>query len=242
MINENILSMFKSHINNPSFSIVITEIEQNEECGHDNLAITVHQIDKPLISLEENANVVSRKLNIKSELTVDDKSLYATKLLGYLSDEKPVKSVKSETGIVSHTLEFLDTKLAKQITVNFNKKYVIKPKIIVNTEKEYESLYTGFSIEYITEDEIIKDINNEEKVIQYYIGAILTFKNLKTKQNYPIISIIIIGNEEIDTISLRVTNENMRKGKKEKIIAKIKDVEGNLIKDYPINFYYTMED
>ena len=48
MINENILSMFKSHINNPSFSIVITEIEQNEECGHDNLAITVHQIDKPL--------------------------------------------------------------------------------------------------------------------------------------------------------------------------------------------------
>lgn len=228
MINQNILSMFKSHASNPSFSILITDIETVEECGQEGLIITVHQIDKPLSLLEENTNITSRKLHIMSGLDTDDDNLYKSKLIGYISDEKKETQASSEPGVFSHSIEMLDTKLQKEISVEFNKSYEKMPKIITNIDKQYESLYRSISIEPVTK------VEND---ITYYTGAKLTFNGLKTKKSYPIISIIILGDDKIDEISLFINNNTGQKGDNLTLKGRALDEEGNFLIGKEIKFY-----
>ena len=186
MINQNILSMFKSHEKNPPFSILITDIEQEQECNQENIKFTVHQINKPISVLEENANVTSRKLNIKSELDIDDENLYKTKLVGYLSDEQKVSPISPTPDLFDYSIEMIDIKLEKEVKIEFNKEYKKLPRVIVNIDKQYESLYKKISTEYLT----------KEESDTIYTGVIISFDNLKTKKQYPLINITIIGEEE----------------------------------------------
>lgn len=184
MINKNILSMFMSHLDNPSFSIVITDIKQEENCGQESICFTVHQIDKSLSELEENANITERTLTIRSELGVDERNLYKTKLLGYISNEEKITPDKPTSKII----EFLDTTLTNEVNVEFSNEYKEKPTILINIEKEYESFYKNTIIDYITEERLV-----DEDKVTYYTGANITFKGLKRKSYYPIINIIVSG-------------------------------------------------
>lgn len=191
MINQNILTMFKSHQSDPPFSILVTNIEQKEECGQESITITVHQVNKPISEIEEDSNVVSRKLNIIGELDIDDNELYKTKLVGYSFDEEKINPIEPTTGILDRYIEILDVKLQKTINIEFNKEYKEQPKIIVNLPKEYEQIYRNMSTDFITKE---KEINDEK--IKYWSGVTLTFNGLKTKKTYPIAGIIIIGDKE----------------------------------------------
>ena len=188
MISENILEMFKSHQSDPSFGILITDIEQKEECNQESIIFTVYQVNK---SIEEIAtgNVYEKKLHIISELNLDNDNLYKTKLIGYLSGEKLVQTIESPNEILSHDIEVLDTKLQKEIEIEFNKNYKETPKIIVNTDTNTKKLYKDYSTDFI---------KNVDDLFCFKIK----FKNLKTRKSYPNIGIIIIGDkidEETET-------------------------------------------
>ena len=230
MINENILKLFKSHTKSPYFSIIITDIQQTEECGQEGIKFTVHQINKSINELELGANIVSRDLHVVSSLDLDENNLYKTKLIGYSSNEKKIKSETGESGIFSHSIEVLDTILQKEIQIKFNKKYEEKPKIITNIEKKYESLYRSISIESITEK-----IDGKE----YYVGANITFNNLKTRIEYPEISIIIIGDVIAKSITItRLPQEIIQiSDEGETVIVKVLDEEGNAIIGKTVDLY-----
>ena len=203
MINENILSLFKSHNGDPSFSIIITDIKQSQECNQDILEITVNQVDKPLDNILSNGNVFSKKLTIQSNLSLNDDDLYKTELIGYISEEKKINPTETEPGILSHSIEILDTKLKDKISIEYNKKYKNKPKIIPNIDKESDSLFRKYIINHITEkkiEKVTKTINGNsqsfEEEVTYYTGVEIEFIGLKKKYDYPIIGIIIIGDEE----------------------------------------------
>lgn len=238
MINQNILSMFKSHASNPAFSIIITDIQQNQDCGQENLKITVHQVDKSKEEIEQGANVVSRVLNIRSELGIDDEDLLITKLVGYSTNEQNIQTRPAETGLLSHFIEILETTLKKEVTIEFAKEYRAPPSILINIESKYESLYKTVSKDYISYDVEEYDTNGEliDKKT-YYTGVNLTFNGLKGKQSYPLIDIIIIGDKEVKSVSTEVEKNIISDGEEFNITGIAYDNEGNRLVNEPITFY-----
>lgn len=204
MINENILSLFKCHSGNPSYSILITDITQNQECNQDNITFTVYQINKDINDIiTDDVHVSSRNLTIQGNLDIGSDNLYGTKLIGYVSGEKAITEIPTKTGVKE--IEVLDTKLKEEIVIEYNKEYEKMPKIFINTENSIESLYGKMEITQITENKIkeveesyiteegTEAIRKKEEEKTYYTGAILKFNGLKRKKEYPIIGIIIVG-------------------------------------------------
>lgn len=180
MINKNILNEFKSHTD-PNFSIIITDIETNTECNEESITFTVYQINKSVEQLKENAEVTSKKLHIISTLDIDENDLFYSKLKGYISDNATIQ--ESQSGVSSHYIEAIDTILDKEIDIKFTNQYENEPKVIVNINKKYEALYRSLSTTYKKEND-------------KYTGVTLKFNNLKTRSNYPQISVLIIGDEK----------------------------------------------
>ena len=53
---------------------------------------------------------------------------------------------KATGSTLSKYIEIIDTKLTKKIKVEFRKKYKERPKIIINIDGNYESLYKNYSL------------------------------------------------------------------------------------------------
>lgn len=192
MINNNILSMFKSNVDGPIFSILIKDIKQDKDCGEDSLQITVLQVDKSLNEIINNSeNVVKRTLDIKGQLELDDQDLYRTKLIGYVSGENVVKKIDESNSPYNKTIEVLETNLEKEISIEFNKEYKKQPFIFINIDN-YKNFYKkeAFSFDKYTKSEVI---NGKEVEQEYFTGVTITFEGLKRKQTYPVIGVVIIG-------------------------------------------------
>lgn len=210
MINENILSSIKSHKErDPSYVVMIEDIQQKRECNQDSLVFLLHQIDlnkmkmmlNDRVTLQDDeesindfidkifsgAKLTSRNFHVMSDLSSDEDGLSYAQLIGYLSDERRrnVSDYYYDTTnelTLTHNIEILETKLNKIIEIEFNQSYKNKPKIIVNIDEEYESLYRSISMDF-----------DSWKSGNDYEGVTLTFNSLKMKNSYPSVSIIIIG-------------------------------------------------
>lgn len=194
MINQNILPMFKSHQGSPSYSIIVKDIEcEKNECNQESVIFTVYQIGKDIDELILNEDVVSRKLNIVSDLALNSENIYHSTLTGYLSDEKNITPEQSESdNPLNHYIEIVDVELNKNIDIDFKKEYESKPKIIINVEEKYESLYRTYSLTY--KEKLFENSENDTiEEVRKYNGVSIKFNNLKKMKHYPIISIIIIG-------------------------------------------------
>ena len=188
MINTNIITGLKPHNQislsdiSSSYFVAIKDIEQKSECNQDCIEFTLCQIYKPLQDLTNEYDNIDKKLTISGSVESDNNGLYYTKLIGYESRVKNSNDTEEEYEENSHHIEILETKLSKEIDIDFSEQYSEGiPSVIVNIEKKYENLYKEYSTEYK------KDENDN------YTGVVISFKNLKTKKNYPFIKITIIG-------------------------------------------------
>ena len=236
MINRDILKMFESHTKDPSFTILIRDIKQTQDCGQEAVEITVDQINKSINKIEEDCNIVSKKLNIRSELGVDDNNLYVSKLVGFSYDEKPVTEIDSTPGVLSNSIEILKTKLRKEIEIEFERDYEEKPSIIIDIDKKYESLFRTMSREYVIEEKT-KTIWGIPETKNVYTGVKLIFNGLKTKNSYPDVSIVIIGDGKVGSVSISYDDSFIESENKVILKAKAYDSKGNLFKNKKIDFY-----
>ena len=189
MINTNIINSLNPHdkINNQDISfpyfIIIESAKEKTECNQDYLELNLIQVNDSITNiLNNNDSIFRKKLSITGVLELDENDLYYSKLIGFESENSSPQENNTYTNI-SHHIEIIETQLNKTINIEFSEKYLTMPSIIVNIEKQYESLYRSYSIEY-------KKNNKEE-----YIGVNISFNNLKTKNLYPEIKITIIGDE-----------------------------------------------
>ena len=196
MINSNILQGLKPHekINesdfSPTYFVAIKDIEQTTECNEETIKFRLCQINESLSSIETEYNSIDKVLSISGILDIDDDGLISTRLIGY-EVPKRTKLVEEGFGENSNYIEVIQTPLAKKIDIDFNYTYTGIPSVIINIDKQHESLYRTYSCEYK-----IKTNENETE----YDGVVIYFNSLKTKNSYPDIKITIIGDAipEID--------------------------------------------
>lgn len=162
-------------------SVIIHETtEINEDnCNQDGIKFCIEHTSEP---------EKTRDIKLYPEIEIDKENLIYGKLNGFVSNSKGVVEEKNYSG---YSIEMIRTYLKSEITVYFDKTkdefnqlgYKEQPGVIVNIEKKFESLYSTYSTEYI---------KNE---VGRYIGVKITFNSLKYKTNYPVISIIIVGDK-----------------------------------------------
>ena len=211
MINEYLIKGLKAHKNlgggdaSPSYFVVIKDVSQKNECNKDSLEFSLMEVHEDIDSFFENSSVTNKSFTITTNMVLDENDLYSSKLIGFEGRES-ASNTNTNPINTSHRIEVIETTLEKTIDIEFSKPYKSKkietrqienegniteenieisllPSIIVNIEKEYESLYRKYSTEYK---------QNEEGD---YIGVKITFQNLKTKMKYPTIKITIIGED-----------------------------------------------
>lgn len=185
MINSNLIEEFKPKSGNGiNYFFIISEIEQPDSiCNQDSIVFTLNKINLPLSYINPKDNTLTKKFTITSNVNLDKNGNYFSKLIGYTNtiNEKPPE--KEE---IFREIEIVQTKLQKEIEIDFVNVYSQIPSVIINIDKEYESLYRTYSTEY-------------KKDRDKYIGVKIIFNNLKTKTKYPDININIIGNIIVST-------------------------------------------
>lgn len=199
MINKNIAREFQSRTNGDSqYLMIVTNVEvPDASCNQESVIFHMLQIPYTVSgntitfnknSLYENNKV--KTLTITPELKQDNNDLFYSGLIGFAGQTQ--ETVEEQQSPLSHAIEITDTYLEKEITVmfqgikigqNYQNYYNNKPSIIVNIDDEYRSLFKEYTLEWIT------NINNQ------YEGVIIHFNNLKSRHHYPIINIIVIGDE-----------------------------------------------
>ena len=118
MISPNILNILKSTYEDPSYSVIITGYEQEEDCNKDKTTLIVEQVNPNLYQIIENKekiieqlrntlkennieipasnelfvnNIVQRRFTIESGLDFDiNTSMFTSKLIGSLSSENNI--------------------------------------------------------------------------------------------------------------------------------------------------------
>lgn len=211
MISQRILDLFKEHNTVPKYKVEIVDIKNNEvSCNQDSMTLKVKQI-------YSNGDVIERDLIIYSDIDIDSSGAYRTYLNGYIGDETPIE--ENDTEESSHYIEVVDAVLEKSLDITFNQPYINQPKYHVFVDKKYESLYRDTSQEYI---------KNKSEL---YTGIKITFNNLKTRQTYPKISILIIGDEKTENDTegvLTVTTYKLDSESKPEYIEGIKVIIKNI--------------
>ena len=192
MIDERILNEFREHNTDPHYIVLITDMKNGEPvCNEESVIISTKQI---FLSLEEylqnpddtTYKTVERDLTLYSNISLDDNDLYVGELNGYISKENVKYAVPTSNTQSPRWIEVVDTTLQKVVDITYNQKYKEQPKIFVNIDNEYEKLYRHISY---------NPIQNEKGE---YIGTQVIFNNLKTKDSYPKIGIVIIGDEKTE--------------------------------------------
>lgn len=192
MIDERILNEFREHNTDPHYIVLITDMKNGEPvCNEESVIISTKQI---FLSLEEylqnpddtTYKTVERDLTLYSNINLDDNDLYVGELNGYISKENVKYAVPTSNTQSPRWIEVVDTTLQKVVDITYNQKYKEQPKIFVNIDNEYEKLYRHISY---------NPIQNEKGE---YIGTQVIFNNLKTKDSYPKIGIVIIGDEKTE--------------------------------------------
>ena len=192
MIDERILNEFREHDTDPHYIVLITDMKNGEPvCNEESVIISTKQI---FLSLEEylqnpddtTYKTVERDLTLYSNISLDDNDLYVGELNGYISKENVKYAVPTSNTQSPRWIEIVDTTLQKVVDITYNQKYKEQPKIFVNIDNEYEKLYRHISY---------NPIQNEK---EEYIGTQVIFNNLKTKDSYPKIGIVIIGDEKTE--------------------------------------------
>lgn len=192
MIDERILNEFREHNTDPHYIVLITDMKNGEPvCNEESVIISTKQI---FLSLEEylqnpddtTYKTVERDLTLYSNIGLDDNDLYVGELNGYISKENVTYAVPTSNTQSPRWIEVVDTTLQKVVDITYNQKYKEQPKIFVNIDNEYEKLYRHISY---------NPIQNEKGE---YIGTQVIFNNLKTKDSYPKIGIVIIGDEKTE--------------------------------------------
>jgi len=192
MIDERILNEFREHDTDPHYIVLITDMKNGEPvCNEESVIISTKQI---FLSLEEylqnpddtTYKTVERDLTLYSNIGLDDNDLYVGELNGYISKENVKYAVPTSNTQSPRWIEVVDTTLQKVVDITYNQKYKKQPKIFVNIDNEYEKLYRHISY---------NPIQNEK---EEYIGTQVIFNNLKTKDSYPKIGIVIIGDEKTE--------------------------------------------
>lgn len=176
MISQRILNLFKEHTTSPQYRVEILDIKNNElSCGQESITLTVKQI-------YGNGNSIQRDLIIYSDFNIDFDGSYISVLNGYIGNETYSETNTEKQS--SHYIEVVNTILQKTVDITFNQPYENQPFYYVINDKKYESLYKDTSVTYI---------QNEEEL---YSGMQIVFNHLKTRQSYPEIGILIIGDEK----------------------------------------------
>ena len=204
MISSDIINELKSHEKkddkdfSPEYFFAIKDIEQSNTCSQDNIEFTLYRINKSLDDVKANSTCYKKKFIISGRTEIGDDDLLYTKLIGYdiNLDNKTTES-SSEKNIPN--VEIIETKLDKEIDIDFEELYLGKfdnnelkcVSVIINIEKDYESLYKSYSTKFK------RDENDN------IYGVKIFFNGLKIKKGYPMIRITIIGD---------VYNENEAEG------------------------------
>ena len=125
MINPEILKILETNFQDPSYSIVISNFNQEEFCNKDKLEISVQQFSPNLEKIIENKenvinelkgillsngisiprNLYELKINscvekvftIESFLDSDENQLFFSRLTGNLNNDKPKKLINSDS-------------------------------------------------------------------------------------------------------------------------------------------------
>lgn len=193
MINKNILNELKPHYKtdstdiSPDYFFVIGNVEQkNEGCHDEKITFEMYQINKSLNTILPN-EYLKKNLTITNVVEVEKDKIYP-KIIGFETNEITSKNNISPSTEYphSHFIEVIETTLAKTIEIDFNHIYTEKPSVIINIDKDYESLYRKYSLDCKKN----KDNN--------FYGVKIFFENLKTKTNYPTIKITIIGDKIVE--------------------------------------------
>lgn len=210
MINTYIINGLNPHekINesdmSPEYFMIIKKATQKTECNQDYLEFDLVQVNQKLSDIIDNTSNFNKKLSITGVIEIDDNDLLSTKLIGFESgsDNSQVNNPVN----TSHYIEVVETQLEKEIEIDFSREYigqkeeittlldeegqeiegtkkieVAPPSVIVNIDKQYENLYRSYSTEYKKDGQ------------DNYIGVKIYFNNLKSKKNYPMVRINIIG-------------------------------------------------
>lgn len=219
MINKNIIEGLKPHCEtsySPSYFIAITDIEQSENCGQESIKFSLCQINKPLWECkvkDDNGNVVeiipglldsdsvyyTKDLTVTGIVEMNDKGYYYTKLIGYEGNVSAITDNR-ETEVIqqSHYIEVIETRLSDKISIIFEEEQETLPSILIDMDKKYKGvLYKDYDLEF-------KEKNELDTV--KYTGVTITFNSLKTKKEYPMIKINIIGDPIIQNNSSEETN------------------------------------
>ena len=194
MISSNIINELKAHDSldendiSPNYFFAIKDIEQDNTCNQDNIEFTLYRINKNLNEVIENSLVYKKKLIISGRTEITDDNLIYTKLIGY---ESNIENNKVEESSIKNSpnIEIIETKLNKELDIDFTELYQGKyendelkcTSVIINIEKEYESLYKSYSTKFK---------RDENKNIY---GVKIFFNGLKIKKGYPMVRITIIG-------------------------------------------------
>lgn len=184
MINENIINGLNSHEGSntaPYYFYAIKGIEQRNECNQDSIIFTLYQINEPLESMSESI-FFKKNFTITATTDLDADGLFSSKLIGYESKERIIENEGVQQD--SHSIEVIETKLSKEIIINFSeslKRDEELPAVVITIDKEYKKLYSGYDTEFFDDNE------------GNLSGVKITFNNLKTRNSYPVIRIVIIG-------------------------------------------------
>ena len=190
MISERILNIFKQREDAisgyKSYVVFINDIQNNlnDACDQESVLIETTELRVPTDKVNQLLQAYSSKkriLELVSSIDVNKDGLYYGKLNAFIdSDDSEEEEVPPE--VLSRDVSILKTTLQKEIYIEFLNPFVEQPIIHITIDKKYKSLYRDYSTEFI------KDSNDKN-----FVGVNITFKSLKLKQSYPMIGVIIIG-------------------------------------------------
>lgn len=192
MISEKILNLFKTREDGISgtkeYVILITDMKNSSKsCDQESLIIETEELRIPKENIEklrDTYNKKTRELEIISGINVNSDGMYYGKLMAFINNTDEEDYETNE--LLSHDISIVKATLANEINIEFENSFEEEPIIHITIDKQYESLYRDWSTEFI---------KDENKKIS---GVKLVFKSLKTRQAYPNIGVIIIGEKNED--------------------------------------------
>ena len=188
MITANILKSLTSRNESPGYTLLITGYETGNDCNSEYIKIKMHQINQGINIIENGFDPINKELIIKSALDFDEKDkLFKSKLIGS-SNIKTGKTMLDEgESINSHYIEGIVTTLSDEVEVEFNKTYENIPNIYITMDKKTKALFKNYEFDF------------GEEIENGYTGVKIIFNELRNREQYPDINILIIGDEIVDT-------------------------------------------